>query len=619
MKAYKTGSSPPVKSYEGIALKTLRGFPVTATAIALLAVGCGDPEPATETGETFTMALDGAPATLDPVQASSLYSNYLVPAIFDTLYAYKYLARPHELEPNLARAMPEVAADGLTYTVRLRQGVRFHDDPAFGENADREVTADDVVYSLLRHFDPRTRPRGAAFWRDHLVGVEQWQARGSDYANPPAGIRALDRYAVRFRLRKPYPQFIYTLALGFAAIVPRAAVEHYGPRFAVNPVGSGPFMLEDFSTMRAQLRANPEFRAIPFDPARQGYNPETQSGLGIEALAGRSPPFVERLVVEFVHEDAARWASFSKGDEIQAMRLPARFFDTVLASREPLRLKDEHRDRFHARAQLEAGFVKVDFNMDDPRIGRHDDPERDQRNRALRCAIRSAFDWQARKTTFYDGMARIFPGVLPPATAEFDPQAERGSVRHDPDRARALLTEHGWNAEDLPTLEYGFVNSVQNRQTFEALRRDLAAIGYPRAKVQPDDYANFGAFAKAYRQREMMMVFSAWTMDYPDAQNVLQIYYGPNAAPGSNIANYDNPAYNRLYRRAIGMPKSPQRSRLYRRLNRMVIDDCVTISGLSRKQVMIWHRDIAFLPDRSFIPGYGLRYAAINAGQENAD
>ena len=600
-------------------MTTLRIFPGLATTLALLLAGCGDPEPTTETGDTFTMALDGAPATLDPVQASSLYANYLVPAIFDTLYAYKYLARPHELEPNLARAMPEVSDDGLTYTVRLKKGVRFHKDPAFAAKADREVTAHDVVYSILRHFDPQTRPRGAAFWRDHLVGVEQWRARGSDYANPPEGLRALDRYTVRFRLRKPYPQFVYTLALGFAAIVPRQAVEHYGRRFAVNPVGSGPFMLEDFSTMRAQLRANPEFRSIPFDPAQQGYDPETQSGLGIEALAGRSPPFVDRLVVEFINEDAARWASFTKDNEVQAMRLPARFFDTVLASREPLRLNDKYADRFHARAQLEAGFVKVDFNMADPQIGRSDDPERDRRNRALRCAIRGAFDWRSRKATFYDNMARIFPGVLPPVTAEFNPDADRGSVRHDPDRARALLAEHGWDAENLPTLEYGFVSSVQNRQSFEALRRDLAAIGYPRDKVQPDAYANFGAFAKAFRQRNIMMVFSAWTMDYPDAQNILQIYYGPNAAPGANISNYDNQAYNRLYRQATGLPRSPKRSELYRRMNQMIIDDCVTISGLSRKQVMLWHRDAVFLPDRAFVPGFGLRYAAIRPSSENAD
>ena len=72
-------------------------------------------------------------------------------------------------------------------------------------------------------------------------------------------------------------------------------------------------------------------------------------------------------------------------------------------------------------------------------------------------------------------------------------------------------------------------------------------------------------------------------------KNTLQLFYGPNRSPGSNDANYNNPEYDELYRQASVMQPSPERTAIYRRMNEMVIDDCVAISGLSRKAIGLWH------------------------------
>ncbi len=76
---------------------------------------------------------DGKPTSLDPIKASTLYSNMMAVNIFDTLYAYKYLKRPYELKPNLAEAMPEISADGLTYTIKIKPQVYFTDHKSFNE------------------------------------------------------------------------------------------------------------------------------------------------------------------------------------------------------------------------------------------------------------------------------------------------------------------------------------------------------------------------------------------------------------------------------------------------------------------------------------------------------
>ena len=107
--------------------------------LPLLLAGCSDPGETTRS-KVYRHALDGAPGSLDPVHASSVYANFLVVNLYDTLYRYKYLARPYELTPNLADGMPQVSDDGLSLTIHLKQGVKFIDDPAFEGAAGRVVT-----------------------------------------------------------------------------------------------------------------------------------------------------------------------------------------------------------------------------------------------------------------------------------------------------------------------------------------------------------------------------------------------------------------------------------------------------------------------------------------------
>ncbi len=219
--------------------------------------------------------MDGAPGSLDPAQAATIYANFIVINLYDTLYRYKYLARPYQLQPNLAEAMPEVSEDGLRMTIRIKKGVFFIDDPAFEGGSGREIKARDFVYSIKRHFDPDTRAQGTWLWQDRIAGLDQWKTDGSDYDNEIEGLRALDDYTIQITLTRPFPQLVHTLTQGYAAVVPREAVEKYGQQFSSHPVGSGPFKLVSRDGVRAVLTKNPGFRQEPFDLAEEGFDPET--------------------------------------------------------------------------------------------------------------------------------------------------------------------------------------------------------------------------------------------------------------------------------------------------------------------------------------------------------
>jgi oligopeptide transport system substrate-binding protein len=587
-------------------------------SLLLLLAGCdgnGNSQTAVDPSlagkKIYRHSMDQAPTSLDPAQAASVYANFVMLNAYDTLLGYKYLTRPYELKPNLAAEWPEISADGLVYTIRIKSGVRFIDDPAFADGKGREVVAEDFVYSIKRHFDPKNRPQGAWLWSGRIVGLDAWKAAGSNYDVEVPGLRALDDHTIRIELIKPYPQLLYTLAQGYAAIVPREATEKYGKEFAVRPVGSGPFKVISYDTSRIVFDRNPGYRQEPVDLAFEGYDPAKHGFTGVEVIDGRSPPFVDRLEIQFIKEASARWSSFTKGDEVQYANVPNEQVERVLASTNPITLAPEYAEKYHMYAGTEAGFVFQAFNLDFPEFGYNEDPEREERNKALRCAMVKAFDWERRNESFYFGLGNVFPGIIIPVVPEYDPDISTASIKRDVAGAKALLAEYGWHSDNLPELVYGANSSVTSRLIFEQFRAWMQEIGYPREKIVLKQYATFGDISKAWKESRLPFVTKGWGLDFPDAENTLQLFYGPNGSPGSNDANYRNPEFDRLYEKTSTMLPSPERTALYRKMNQLVIDDCVAITGLARTRILLWHKDVIGFPDREIVGGFWLKYVDV--------
>ncbi|MBC7499897.1 MAG: heme-binding protein, partial [Herminiimonas sp.] len=93
--------------------------------------------------------------------------------------------------------------------------------------------------------------------------------------------------------------------------------------------------------------------------------------------------------------------------------------------------------------------------------------------------------------------------------------------------------------------------------------------------------SNFADNQKAAVACKLMMWGSAWTADFPDGENFLQLLYGPNAGRGNN-ACYESAAYDALYRQALTLPPGPERSRLYAQMNRQMEADTAWVVNTSR-------------------------------------
>ena len=151
---------------------------------------------------TFPVAETG----FDPAQVTDLYSNQIIAAIFDPPLTYDYLAKPLKLVPNTLVAMPEVSADQMTYTLRVKPGIYFADDIAFAGKK-RELIAADYVYTIKRHFDPKAKSKHFGDFEGLIAGMDEMyesaKAGGKfDYDRPVEGLKALDRYTFQIKLKQ---------------------------------------------------------------------------------------------------------------------------------------------------------------------------------------------------------------------------------------------------------------------------------------------------------------------------------------------------------------------------------------------------------------------------------
>jgi ABC-type transport system substrate-binding protein len=239
--------------------------------------------------------------------------------------------------------------------------------------------------------------------------------------------------------------------------------------------------------------------------------------------------------------------------------------------------------------------------MADERIGYTADPKQNERNHALRCAIRKGFSWPERIKRFYNGIGEAYPGFIVPGLDGYDPNMSKESITYDVAAAKKLLADNGWTPANLPVFEYSGVASVRDKQFYEQFRGWMVKIGFPKEKIKRVDFATFGDFSKAQKEKKLMAIAMGWGIDYPDSENLLQMFYSPNGSPGSNASNYKNPAFDKLFEQSMAMQPGPDRTAIYKKLNQMIVDDCVAISGFSRTTLLTWHKNMIAYPTRNTV------------------
>src|SRR5436190_3739455 len=263
----------------------------------------------------------------DPGRVTDYYSNTVIEAVFERLLTYDYLARPSKLVPEAAEAMPVITDNGRTYLFRIRKGSYFAADPAF-KGTKRELTAEDVAYSIKRHMDPKNR----SYWQwlvdGKIVGLDELASKARkastalDYDATIAGLEVVDRYTLRIRLTRTDYNFAYILAMPAMSIVAREVIDAYGEDSNAHPVGTGPYMLTRWlRASKISLEANPNYRGFVW-AFQAGDDPQDKEI--VARMKGRKMPVIGRIEISVIEEEQSRWLAFQRGG-LDILLLPGTF------------------------------------------------------------------------------------------------------------------------------------------------------------------------------------------------------------------------------------------------------------------------------------------------------
>lgn len=531
----------------------------------LLCAGGASAQPPREE-KVLRMFLSTSETGLDPASASDNATLSLLENLFDPLLRYDYLARPAKLRPNTATAMPEVSADGLTYTFRIRPGIHFTPDPAF-KGVKREMTAQDYVYSIKRLYDPALKSPWAYMFEGKIAGDEALK-KDYDVDTPVAGLQAPDRYTLRIRLKARDNNFLFYLAVPASGVVAREVIEAYPGQAGNHPVGTGPFMVGEWKRSdRISLLANPYstavFHATPGEAGK--YSAEDKAIAA--ALEGKRLPRVDRVEVRIAEEFQGRMLGFLNAEYDYLEQIPESMTDMVVRDGQ---LKPE----LAARGIVLSRFPVLQtyymwMNMNDPVVGGYG-----KDRVALRRAIAMAYNNAEDIALLKKGFAIKAESPLPPNVLGYDP-AYRSPVPYDPALANALLDRHGYRRgadgfrrtpDGKPlTLTMHSEATVSGRLRDELWRKCLNAIGL-RVVFKSDKKTEI---IKASRLGTVQMFESNWIADFPDGDNFYQLLYGPNAGR-ANYARFNLPAYDTRYEQARQLSDGPARQKLYFEMNQLI-------------------------------------------------
>jgi ABC-type transport system substrate-binding protein len=510
--------------------------------------------------------------SFDPLRVDDLYSRTVTGHIFESPYTYDPLANPPMMVPLTADGMPEVSSDYRVWTIHIKPGIYFTDDPAFGGKK-RELVAQDYVYTYERAVDPATRsPDGSQVIDQHILGLnerrdEALKTGHFDYDTPVEGLKALDRYTLQFRLKDPRPGFaVMNLAatdiLGAEA---REVVEHYGNEVDAHPVGTGPFMLKEWRrASEIVLERNPDYRMRTYDAHPAANDAEGQAILA--KFKGRRIPMVDEVRVSIIEENQPRWLSFLNGQSdmigTQVSPLPPEYVNVAAPGGKLA--PNLAKQGIHDYRSLNADVGFIVFNMEDPLVGGYT-PDKV----ALRRAFSLAYDQNREIRLVFRDQAIPAQSHALPHTSSYDPQFKSEMSEFNPAKAKALLDLYGYvdrNGDgwrDMPdgsplVLHIASQADQQSRQINEEISHDLKEVGVRTTF----EIAQWPENLKRCKTGNFQIWWLASSAADPDGFDGMQSFYSGQKGD-QNLARFSLPAMDKLYNEIGAIADGPERDALF--------------------------------------------------------
>jgi ABC-type transport system substrate-binding protein len=503
-----------------------------AVLVALLTVGCGgSPQPASTAsgssaspapGGTAVIPLSAEPHSILPHDIQDSESLQVAHQLFEGLVKYELGADgTMRTEPCIAESWSS-SPELKVWTFKLRHGVMFQ------APVSTEVTAADFVAC----FEYVTDPANGSFTTYVLAPIQGVDDNG--YAQHGiTGVKAVDRYTLRFTLRYPFAEFPELLGTPVSSVWPVGYLRKVGKRaFAEKPVGTGPFVLQTW---------------------KQGqYVDLARNDAWWGAASGG--PYLDGVHMPILLDTQTMWLDFQKGD-LDFTRVPTGQAQT---SSELPQVKD---GEWTAKVWPQLAVDYVGINVRDARLG-------GAGNLPLRQALSYALDRAAIVRLLSQSSATVAEGLVPPGVPG------SGTVvtpyGYDPAKAKALVAGLG----TLDTLSYWYNTNEFLEKLGEAYQAAWEAVGIP---VELGNF-EFGTYAeKVYTKGEAQLFYLAWQADYPSMDSFLYPMFQSGRSAWGSGTGYSNPEVDRLLGEARRTADEPARIELYREAERLILQDAPVI------------------------------------------
>ena len=473
-----------------------------------------------EGGGTLVVALHDEPRILDPNTTEAWFGWFVELQVFEPLVEAKIDEQGNiEYKPSLATSW-EMAEDALSWTFELKEGVTFHDGTPFNAEA--------VAFTINRIIDPEFNSPAAK----PLLGGNVESAE------------AVEEYVVKINLNNAFPGFLSALSDVVLAPVSPAAVEEWGEDFGQHPVGTGPFMFEEWVTGdHITLVRNPDY------------------DWGPEVLYDRSgPALLDEIIFRVVPEATVRGAMLEQGEA------------HVITKPNPPDIPEYEEDPDY---QILGGFRPgtASLNWFNAEKSPTDELE-------VRRALLHAMDWDQVNQLVYHGSRVVAHSLLTPATPGYDPSlnfAERYPV--DQEKARELLDEAGWVDEDgdglrekdgqpMEMVWICFPGShCQEGEVLQAQLRDVGAHLEIREMGQP-------ANVQATQRGEHNIRSIGWG-GLDSAQLMHYLLHTDNIGDGWNFTRYRSEELDSLIEKAVSELDEEQRIQYVKEIQEIVLDQAL--------------------------------------------
>lgn len=571
-----------------------------AAAVGTLAVGLaacggggsgGSPDSGTpKKGGTLKVAGSSLPDHIDPASAYSSINqgfsrNWALTLFTNT--ASNTFSQTIPLVPDAAGDVPTtdnggISKDGKTYTIKLRDGLKWNTQPA------RPVTAADFVRGLKRTCNPAS-PAGAPYYNDLIVGMDAFcksyakvNAKSASAmaafqnGHDIAGYAAKDDKTLVVKLKQPAGDFLNIIAMSFASAAPKE-YDNYIPdskEFRQHTVSDGPYQMTSYDEKKFILDRNPHWDAAS-DKVRKAYVDRIEIDLGQD-----SPDQVQQQLEQGT-------ADLAWDQPVPTTSIP--------------RLVQAKDDRFAARDNPGVNPYIV-FNMLSP----------NNKGALGKKQVRQAIEWAIDKSAIaknYGGehVAQPVGSTIAPGNvgydANFKPYGTPGDSG-DPAKCKTLLAQAGY--PNGLTLKFPYRTNSNHAKNAQSIQANLQACGIT-AQLTPDTNGNFygttlvtPSDAKAGKWD---IAAPGWGPDWfgNNGRSGLQPLfdgrlYGANSP---DYGGYNDPATNALIDKANKTTTPEQAQQAWAAVDKQVMDDAAIVPLITQKFTMYQSKRVhgaKFLP-----------------------